>query len=73
MFFSLFFREPLYFFDRKVQCTYLLSKVETCLYLVAIFEKRKENEGSIVKEFLLVANSLRMSKLLEQIKNGWTS
>jgi KICSTOR complex C12orf66 like len=51
---------PLFFFDSIVECTYCIQRIEPAMYLVLIFEKRKESD-SLTKEFLAgLSGALRL-------------
>eukprot|EP01117_Protostelium_nocturnum_P003596 TRINITY_DN1480_c0_g1_i12.p1 TRINITY_DN1480_c0_g1~~TRINITY_DN1480_c0_g1_i12.p1 ORF type:complete len:424 (-),score=97.02 TRINITY_DN1480_c0_g1_i12:30-1301(-) len=60
-------KDPFQFFDRKVQCTYLVCQIEANLYLVSIYNKKKDQE-SISKDFASLCNAFKLVKLWEQIK-----
>ncbi len=53
------FRDPITFFDKKVQCTYFLSKIEPAMIFLAIYDKKKDTDTNI-KDFMNnIANYLR--------------
>ncbi|PRP76462.1 hypothetical protein PROFUN_15195 [Planoprotostelium fungivorum] len=58
--------EATQFYDRKVEYTYMVGKVEALMYLVAIY-KKKEGEGTF-REFGSLCHLLRMGKLYDSIK-----
>jgi hypothetical protein len=63
------YRDPVTFFDKKVQCTYFISKIEPQMFFVAIYEKKKDNDTN-VKDFMNnIANYLRGFKNFEQLKS----
>lgn len=62
------FREPLTFFDRKVGCTYFLTKVDLSVLMVVIFQKKKDADTT-TKDFLNhVADHIRLFKLFEELQ-----
>ena len=63
------YRDPVTFFDKKVQCTYFISKIEEYMYFVAIYDKKKDNDVSIKEFSLNICNYLRNFKLYEQLKS----
>eukprot|EP01119_Soliformovum_irregulare_P007725 TRINITY_DN2017_c0_g1_i1.p1 TRINITY_DN2017_c0_g1~~TRINITY_DN2017_c0_g1_i1.p1 ORF type:complete len:416 (+),score=114.53 TRINITY_DN2017_c0_g1_i1:3-1250(+) len=61
-------RDPLYFYDRKVQCTYFLAKVEPEVLLAVIYDRRKDSKDTALLElFNHITNSLRLIKLYETL------
>jgi hypothetical protein len=57
------FKDPLVFFDKKIQCTYFISKLEPCVILVAIYDKKKDNDSTILEFLNNIQSSLRLHKV----------
>lgn len=58
--------EATIFYDRKVEFTYMLSKIEPLIYLISMYKKREGD--STFREFISLSHLLRLGKLIDGLK-----
>jgi len=62
------YRAPVSYFDKKLQSTYILCKIEPHVTMVIIYNKKKDNDSAIKEALHYVAHHLRLFKLVENLR-----
>ncbi|KAL6060475.1 hypothetical protein QOT17_013504 [Balamuthia mandrillaris] len=63
------YKPPLYYYDKTVDCTYFISRVDTAITLVAIFtKKQRSNDPNIRTSLNNIAYFLRNGWIFSQLK-----